>query len=128
VGTNAPYAAAMRSSIAAFQGRLVNRIAGITQMVLTVPQVIAGSYQLATTPDDRALWITVTAWSGALFVHGLASAIKGKLHKQNEPLCPPPPPPPEKPPLMVPVSIQWSPAMVSDGIARGPGLGIYDVF
>jgi len=111
----------------AFLGRLPDRVAGISQVVLTVPQLVAGSYALATSPADRGLWITVTAWSGALFVHGFVSAIKGKLHEVVRYYLPPPETP-EKPPLMVPASLQLSPMMVSDGRALAPGLGIRGVF
>src|SRR4029079_4263260 len=79
---------------ATFQGRLPHRAAGITQLVLPGPQVIRGTYQLATSPADRGVWITMTAWSGALFIHGLASAIKGKLYRPGADIPPPPPPPP----------------------------------
>lgn len=56
---------------------LSSRNIGIFQMVATAPQVGIFSYAAAIRADLRPLWIGYAAWSGALFLHGLASTIWG---------------------------------------------------
>jgi hypothetical protein len=130
---------------AAMNGHLVGRPMGITAMLLTAPQVATASYLAATSaPGDRAGWIGLGAWSGALFVHGLVSTIRSHGSRDPEPanepfpappppplLLPakePPPPPPlvpdNRPPLMVPESLRIGPTIVSDGVATAMGIGI----
>jgi hypothetical protein len=121
----------------AWNGRLSNRWVGVAQIVCTLPQVILGGYEIGTRAPDRAGWIGLTAWSGTLLLHGIASAIWGgrRSHGDDTPPLPPLPPAdpppegdPEKPPLLVPASIHFAPTMLSNGIARTPGLVVGGVF
>lgn len=119
----------------AVNGKLGSRPMGIAQMIMTTPQTVIGAVEIANAKTNQGAWIGLTAWSGALMLHGLASAIWGARHEDPPPPPEPPPsPPPEppgdrtKPPLMVPASIQFGPTMVTDGIARAPGVGIVGVF
>jgi hypothetical protein len=88
--------------------RLGSRAFGIAQVVLTAPQVVLGAVQTSQDPVNRAGWISLTAWSGALLVHGIASAVAGAHGEPPPPPQPPRPPGPtppveeEKPPLKVP--------------------------
>lgn len=140
---------ALTTSILActFAGKLSGRPVGILNMVFTAPQVAAASYLAATTPaSDRAGWIGLSAWSGALFVHGLVSAIHGHGDSQSDPVEAPSPPPPDplptpvntppaplplvpdnRPPLMVPESLRVGPTIVTDGVATAVGIGISGV-
>lgn len=131
-------------------GHLSGRPVGITNMVFTAPQVAVASYLAATTPaSGRAGWIALSAWSGALFVHGLVSAIHGHVGSDSEPSegplpadhvppppspakAPPTPPPPRlvpdnRPPLMVPESLRVGPTIVTDGVATAVGIGVSGV-
>lgn len=119
----------------AFDGRLSNRAVGVAQIVCTLPQVILGGYEIGTRAPDRAGWIGLTAWSGTLLLHGIASSIWGGRRSHDDDAAPPPPPPPpspagdpQKPPLLVPASIHFAPTMLSNGIARTPGLVVGGVF
>lgn len=125
-------------------GHLSSRAVGVTTMLFTAPQVAAAGYLTATTPaSDRAGWIALTAWSGALFVHGLISTIAGHGSSAPAPAGAPPPPPPiplprppakapppplqmpdNRPPLMVPESLRIGPMMVTDGVATAMGIGV----
>jgi hypothetical protein len=106
-------------------GQLSGRAIGVTTLVLTAPQVAVGGYLAATTPaSDRAGWIGLTAWSGALFLHGLASTIRG--HRANVSL-PRSSAAAEGPRLLVPGSIRVGPTVVTDGVASAPGLGVSGV-
>jgi hypothetical protein len=127
-------------------GRLSTRAVGVTTMLFTGPQVAAASYLAATSPaSDRGGWIALSAWSGALFVHGLVSTIAGHRSSDFGPVeAPPPPPPPpiplptppvkapppplempdNRPPLMVPESLRIGPMMVTDGVATAMGIGV----
>lgn len=125
-------------------GRLSGRPVGITTMLFTAPQVAAASYIAATSPaSDRGGWIALSAWSGALFVHGLVSTIAGHGSSDPAPVeAPPPPPiplpplppakapppplqmPDNRPPLMVPESLRIGPMMVTDGVATAMGVGV----
>ncbi len=126
----------------AFTGRLHSRWAGIVEMVATAPGVGIGVYESTFTRDQQGAWIALTAWSGGLFVHGLASAIAGQTddsdwQKEDEERArgtaagggargrarergwlsagwrPP---------------VTLAPAMVSDGVARVPGVMVSGVF
>ena len=99
-------------------------------MILTTPQLITATYLGATSPpSSRAGWIALSAWSGGLFVHGLASSIAGSHGDISTPLpAPPPEPPPSsRPPLMVPASLRVGPMLVTDGVASVPGIGVSGV-
>jgi hypothetical protein len=111
-------------------GQLSGRDIGVATLALTAPQIAVGGYLVATTPaSDRAGWIGLTAWSGALFLHGLASTIRG--HRANV-ILPRSSPmawraPNDGPRLVVPGSIRVGPTVVTDGVASAPGLGVSGV-
>jgi hypothetical protein len=135
-------------------GRLSTRPIGITTMLFTAPQVAAASYVAATSAvSARGGWIALSAWSGALFLHGLVSTIGGRGGDDYGPVEAPPPPPPRpypspsyspypqpvnapprpqprydnRPPLMVPESLRVGPMMVTDGVASAMGVGVSGV-
>src|SRR5262249_1538883 len=64
IGTNAslPVAAFAR----AVRGHLGSRTFGITETVLTAPQVALGGVQMFHDPTNRNIWIAHTAWTTAL--------------------------------------------------------------
>ncbi|HRI68407.1 MAG TPA: hypothetical protein PK156_29465, partial [Polyangium sp.] len=54
--------------------RLPGPVFGIMEMIGTAPSIAVGLYQSIGHPDaDRHAWIALTAWSSALFMHGLLS-------------------------------------------------------
>jgi hypothetical protein len=117
-----------------FNGRLSGREIGVATALLTAPQIAVASTLAATSPGpSRAGWIGLSAWSGALFVHGLASAIHG--HGDDPPprapfpsiLRAPRPAPSSRRPLLGPSSIHVGPVVVSDGVASAPGIGVSGV-
>ena len=116
-------------------GHLGGRPFGVLETVLTAPQVALGGVQASRDAANRPGWIALSAWSGALLVHGIASIIAGP--HETPPPEPPPPPPPrptppeeEKPPLKVPYpyTIRFGPMLVTDGVARAPGMGVVGAF
>jgi hypothetical protein len=113
---------------AAFRGRLTSRPFGILEMVLTTPALAVSIPGAVRSQRDRNAWIGAAGWSGALFLHGVAATIWGRVH---EPIPDPPPPPPpslpEKPPLLVPASLQITPAMITGAVSAGPGIAIRGV-
>jgi len=137
-------------------GQFSSRPIGVAQMAITLPQIIAGATVLrrndpAMLPTVRNTWITLTTWSSVLFAHGVASTILGghrpkstsdtttstttDTQPEPEPEGEPAPRPrlgpqgdPKKPPLLVPAMIQVAPTMVTDGVARAPGLAVVGVF
>lgn len=134
----------------AYSRRLTSRPLAVAQIAFTLPQLIAGATILrrddpAMLPTERNTWIAITAWSSVLVAHGVASAIVGSKREISSassdpdpepepdddpaPRAPQPPPPGDrKAPLYVPASIRVGPTMVSDGVARGPGIGVVGVF
>jgi hypothetical protein len=128
IGANATLT--LNALAAAADGELVGRPMGIAQVILTAPSLAGGTYGAIRNPERRAEWIALSAWSGALFLHGVASAIWDAApdspppSSPSEPPSPPEPPPDqrEKPPLLVPASIQFSPGVVTDGVATVPGI------
>jgi hypothetical protein len=124
VGANATLT--LNALDAATDGDLVGRPMGIGQAIYTTPTLIGGTYEAIRDPEHRGGWIALTAWSGALFLHGVASAIWDG--PSGDPDLAPPPPPPhpperrERPPLLVPASIQIAPGVVTDGVAVAPGI------
>ncbi|MDI1445594.1 hypothetical protein [Polyangium sp. 6x1] len=97
---------------------------GILEMLGTAPTILVGASQLLGNDDRyRAPWAALTAWSGALFVHGgitLATAIARE--RREEPMTP------EQP--QAASAARWfvAPTMVSDGVSRAPGIGVSGVF
>ncbi|MEP7122134.1 MAG: hypothetical protein ABJE95_14540 [Byssovorax sp.] len=131
----------------AMSGHFSSRPVGITTMLFTGPQVAAAGYLAATEPaSSKSGWIALSAWSGALFLHGLVSTIAGHSSSEEGPVeappppplprpllvpanAPPPPPPvpDDRPPLMVPESLRIGPMMVTDGVATAMGVGVSGV-
>lgn len=105
--------------VSAIQGKLPTPALGVAQMVLTLPQTIAGTYQAVTHERERDLWIGLAAWSGALFLHGTAAVIWGPRR---------PPPETDDASLFDPARLQLGPTVVSDGIARVPGVAAFGRF
>src|SRR5262249_39630836 len=69
------FALSMRAIGRAAGGRLHWRGAGVFEMVLTTPGVVVGAYESSFSRRQQGPWIFLTAWSGALMLHGLVSAI-----------------------------------------------------
>lgn len=62
----------------AFGKRLGGTVFGLSEMAGTAPTIIVGLWQLTkNTSPDRAAWTALTAWSGALFLHGATSTVVG---------------------------------------------------
>jgi hypothetical protein len=101
---------------AAVNGRWFPRALGAVEMALTAPQIAAASYGIARDRQHLADWAPLTAWSSALFVHGLVSTALPR----SAPPAPSAPVEPPKPRLLVPASIEVGPA----NIARGSGLSV----
>src|SRR5262249_1471294 len=58
--------------------RLPGRAFGVVEMLLTTPSIAVGSYELATPGrPSQPPCAGLTAWPGALFVHGVASLAVG---------------------------------------------------
>jgi hypothetical protein len=134
IGTNIALTAATVGEAA--RHRLHGLPVGIAQTVLTAPQVALGAVQIAHDPANRGIWIGHTAWTTALLAHGIASIV---VAAQEEPPPPPPEPPPrrprnddededDRPPLHVPSSFHVVPGVVTDGVARAPGVVITGQF
>ena len=112
----------------AFTGRLHSRWAGIMEMAATAPGLGIGVYESTFTRDEQGAWIGLTAWSGGLFVHGLASAIADQTDdsdwKKDD----------EERERKAKGSAGWrlpvtvAPSVVSDGVARVPGVMVAGVF
>ncbi|HVK63575.1 MAG TPA: hypothetical protein VM694_03830 [Polyangium sp.] len=101
---------------------------GILEMLGTTPTILVGAAQLLDPAGrDRAAWTALTAWSGALFVHGgitLTTAIVRAREDDTDAA---------KTNAEVPrdgFARRWSfaPTMVSDGVLRAPGIGVSGVF
>jgi hypothetical protein len=95
-------------------GHLSGRGMGVAQMVLTAPSIAAFAYEGARDPSDKGAWAGLAAWSGAIFAHGLVSAIAGASAPPPPPAAPPAAPP-EKPPLLVPASLHLGPVPMAGG-------------
>jgi hypothetical protein len=136
IGTNLVLTAAALGQAA--KRRLAGLPLGIAQTVLTAPQIALGAVQIARDdPRNRGIWISHTAWTTALLAHGITSIIAGAREEQEQP----PPLPrrpgepeeeePAKPPLHVPSPTPTAaimPGLVTDGVARAPGLVIAGQF
>lgn len=118
IGANLTFTVGAMSGF--FGKRLGGPVFGIMEMVGTTPSIAVGLYRsLGKVDADQSAWIALTAWSGALWVHGLASAVistpKKKIEekKQNENQgfrCTP------------------FPTVVSDGYQQMPGIGVRGIF
>jgi hypothetical protein len=101
----------------AFGKRFGGPVFGVIEMVGTAPSIAVGLYRsVRESEPDRAAWIALSAWSGALFLHGLASTIIPSRKKKNETEAQP------RAPFML------APTVVSDGIRQMPGIAMRGVF
>ncbi len=93
--------------------RLPGPVFGIMEMVGTAPSIGVGLYRSIGHPDaDRHAWIALTAWSSALFMHGLLStAIPTPRYKPKHPSG-----------SMNPMPFMMMPTVVSDGTRQMPGI------
>lgn len=107
---------------AAFGKRLGGTVFGLSEMAGTAPTIIVGLSQLAKeTSPERISWAALTAWSGALFLHGATSTIVGltsrKKPKQDDP-------PSEKSAFR----FILTPTLISDDLHNRPGVVVGGVF
>jgi hypothetical protein len=69
----------------------------VFEMLGAVPGTVIGSVELARGETKQGLWIGLTAWSGAIFAHGLVSLCVSAATDDSDdgdlPLAVPPPPP-----------------------------------
>lgn len=75
---------------AAFGKRLGGTIFGLSEMAGTAPTIVVGLLQLEKDAlPERLSWTVLTAWSGALFLHGATSTVVGLTSRKkpatNEP-------------------------------------------
>ncbi|HEY8077309.1 MAG TPA: hypothetical protein VIF62_24455 [Labilithrix sp.] len=88
--------AALTSAVVgrALSGHLGGTTFGVFEMIATAPQIAVATQQAATPSiGSKAGWIALDAWAGALFVHGVASAIAGEVTSPEVPPRVPPVPP-----------------------------------
>lgn len=113
------------------RGHLHSRGIGILSSVLTMPGTIVGVYESTVQRPEQGQWIALTAWSGVLLVHGIASAVTSddRTYDDDPPPPPPPPPPPMEGPVLqraakreAPPSFTLAPTFLTDGVARMPGV------
>jgi hypothetical protein len=96
-------------------------------MVSMTPTVVVGLSKLSARDEDQGAWVALTAWSGALFMHGLASTVMGfkkadaeeteKKKKENQEAT-----------IRNPFRFTFAPSLVSDGVQSVPGLMMNGVF
>ncbi|MFO0591567.1 MAG: hypothetical protein U0441_28735 [Polyangiaceae bacterium] len=109
------------------RGHLHSRPIGILTTILATPGTAVGVYESTFQRPEQGRWIALTAWSGALLVHGVASALISDEDDEPPP-APPPPPPPDGPVLQraakreAPTMFSIAPTVLSDGVARMPGV------
>lgn len=60
------------------RGHVFSRPMGITEVVLTLPQVAVGAAGLGLDAENRPIWGAFTAWSGVLLAHGVTSIALGE--------------------------------------------------
>ncbi|TKD01549.1 hypothetical protein [Polyangium fumosum] len=100
----------------------------IVEMLGTTPTILVGAAQLLDPAGrDRGAWTALTAWSGALFVHGgitLATAIvRAREDDKDAPTMDA-----EKSRGGFAPRWHFAPTLVSDGVLRAPGIGVSGVF
>ena len=81
IGVNAPFTSTILSQ--AVQGRLSPPGMAIAQMVTPLPQTVVTAYEIAHDPENRAGWIALTAWSGAIMLHGGLSLLLHENRKEE---------------------------------------------
>jgi hypothetical protein len=100
---------AVASTISPERGHVTALEVAIPELVIAIPETVGSAYALSQDDRGRAGWIALTAWSGALVVHGTVAVILGALAPdEDEYLVPdtpplqPPSPEPEPPVKVVP--------------------------
>jgi len=117
IGANLTFTMGAVSGI--FGKRLGGPLLGIMEMVGTTPSIAVGLYRSFGRVDaDQPAWIALTAWSGALWLHGLASTIIKTPKKK----------PSSTSPTAFGVPFTAVPTVVSDGYQQMPGIAVRGVF
>jgi hypothetical protein len=109
---------------AAIEKRLGGVYFGVAEMIGTTPTIVVGLSRFATTRRaDPAAWAALMGWSGALFLHGMASTVMGFKEAEAEEER-------EKKEKAGKTAFQWmaAPTLVSDGVVRAPGIMVGGVF
>lgn len=128
VGTNV--ALTMSAIGRATQRRVHSRGIGIFTTALATPGTVVGIYESTFSRPQQPAWIGLTAWSGALFVHGVVSMIVDGKPRSSEP-------PPEAASrglqrgpkgLFAQASFTVAPTVLSDGGRQMPGIVAGGVF
>lgn len=113
------------------RGHLHSRGVGLFTTILSLPGTAIGVYESTFQRPEQGQWIALTAWSGVLLAHGIASAVTSDNHYEDLPPDPPPPPPPppQQGPVLqraakreAPATFTLAPTFLSDGVARMPGV------
>lgn len=107
---------------AAVEKRLGGAPYGIIEMIGMTPTICVGLSKLASRDDNQGAWAALTAWSGVLFLHGLASTVKGFKDTDDEEPKPPEPQAPKTTTFRMPFRYAFAPTLVSDGVQGVPGL------
>lgn len=98
-------------------GRLIHRKLGVAEALLTAPTIAFGAYRIARVEDARNEWIALTAWSSALFVHGVLSTAFGpsasRAARAARAAWP---------------ALRLGPIVVGDRFAHGPGFAVGAAF
>lgn len=109
---------------AAVEKRLGGSTYGIIEMVAMTPTIIVGLSKVSARDDEKEAWAALTAWSGVLFLHGLASTVQGfrdadaeEKEKQKK-----------KTTFRLPLRYAFAPTLVSDGVQGVPGLMVSGSF
>ncbi len=123
-GTNFAFtmAALGRASQRSFHSRGI----GIFEVALTAPGAAVGIYESTIDRPQRGAWIALTAWSSALVVHGVVSAIVDGEVSSPDPAPDPVPEPSLKRAAQRgfgPATFTMAPTFLSDGsAAQIPGI------
>lgn len=109
-------------------GRLFSAPLAIAEIAFTVPQVIGSSVRLATSDEDRAGWIALTAWSSALVLHGALSLALGETDPGRPSYSDEAMATARDGRSRAAASFHIAPAMVTDGVRSAPGLVAQGIF
>jgi hypothetical protein len=116
VGANLAFSSGAIAS--AFKKELPGLTFGVIEVVGTVPSLAVSASQLANpTVEPKAGWALLSVWSGALLVHGTASIVAGfkqrlKEEKEEE----------KQKDNQWTSRVYFAPTLLSDGVARVPGI------
>jgi hypothetical protein len=117
IGANLTFTVGAVSGL--FGKRLGGPIFGIMEMVGTTPSIAVGLYRsLGKVDADQPAWIALTAWSGVLWVHGLASTVIPNPKKNTD----------EKKSAARRLPFTATPTVVSDGYQQMPGIAVRGIF